>query len=53
VVLVADVFVGLQLGERGLVPCDVVEKPNLPELVADDAVERVVQQIEEERIDSR
>ena len=49
-VFIADVFIGLELSEGGLIRVDVVEKADLPKLEADDAFKRVVEQVEEERI---
>ena len=49
-VLVADVFLRLELGEGGFIRVDIVEKTDLPKLKTDDALERIVEQIEEERI---
>ena len=49
-VLVADVFLLLELGEGRFIRVDIVEQTDLPKLKTDDALERIVEQIEQERI---
>src|SRR6202011_2282341 len=49
-IFVTDVLLGLQFLERCLVRCDVFEQTDLPELEADYAFERIVEQIEQKWI---
>src|ERR1043166_2384402 len=49
-IFVTDVLLGLQLFESGLVRYDVFEETDLPQLEADYAFERIVEQIEQKRI---
>src|SRR4029077_2720296 len=49
-VFVPDVLFSLQLRERGLIRSDVFKQADLPELEADDAVEGIVEQIEQKGI---
>src|ERR1700736_56536 len=49
-IFVTDVLLRLQLFEGGLVRCDVFEQADLPELEADYAFERIVEQIEQKWI---
>ena len=50
VIFVTDVFFRLELGEGGLVRGDILEQADLPKLEADDAFERIIEQIEEKWI---